>query len=80
MVERPVETKAVAVRTYTQSMYTVVAMQLQGVQQDGANVDLTLVISISAVLRLWFYYMGQSTECCGRMSCKKGHLSYYYKR
>ena len=28
------------------------------VQQDGANVDLTLVISISAVLRLWFYYIG----------------------
>ena len=58
----------------------------KSVQQDGSNVDLILVIPISFVLRLWFYYMWQSTECCEsqimRMRCKEGHLliSYYYKR
>ena len=37
------------------------------VQQDGANVDLILLILISSVLRLWFYYMWRSTESCGRV-------------
>ena len=31
------------------------------VQQDGANVDLILVILISSVLGLWFYHRWQST-------------------